>query len=121
MSKKVGLILGVLVSALAGARARPAGQRWNAQRARRLTRIRRVHRVAAVIILAFAIVHLGNHLLAVFSLDLHLVRRAQPSGDGWWHPLDRLAAAGLPTLYQRAAEVARKAGGDACGAASAAA
>jgi hypothetical protein len=61
----------VFVSALAGAPARAPGQRWNAQRARRLTRIRQVHRVAAVIILAFAIMHLGNHLLAVFSLDLH--------------------------------------------------
>jgi hypothetical protein len=62
----------VLVSALAGAPGRPAGQRWNARRARRLTLIRRVHRAAAVIILVFAMAHLGNHLLALVSLDLHL-------------------------------------------------
>ena len=30
----------------------------------------------------------------------------EPIGEGWWHPLDKLAEAGLPTLYKRAAELA---------------
>ena len=32
-------------------------------------------------------------------------RRAQPEGEGWWHPIDRLDEAGMPTLYRRAAEL----------------
>ena len=47
-----------------------------------------------------------RHVFTHFSLDLHLVPRAEPDGDGWWHPIDRLAEAGLPTLYRRAAELA---------------
>lgn len=47
-----------------------------------------------------------RHVFTHFSLDLHLVPRGEPDGDGWWHPIDRLADAGLPTLYRRAAEVA---------------
>jgi A/G-specific adenine glycosylase len=51
---------------------------------------------------------IGNvrHVFTHFSLDLHVVRRTEPQGDGWWHPLDQLADAGLPTLYRRAAELA---------------
>ena len=30
-----------------------------------------------------------------------VVARAEPDGDGWWQPLDRLAEAGLPTLYRQ--------------------
>ena len=41
-----------------------------------------------------------------FSLDLQVVLRSEPVGDGWWHPVDELSKAGLPTLYRRAAEVA---------------
>ena len=37
--------------------------------------------------------------------DLFVVPRAEPEGDGWWEPLDRLDEAGLPTLYRRAAEL----------------
>ena len=49
------------------------------------------------------------HGFTHFTLDLHLVEStAPPPGDGWWHPLDRLAEAGLPTLYRRAAEAALK-------------
>ena len=52
------------------------------------------------------IVSLGSvrHVFSHFALDLHLVPRAEPEGDGWWQPLDRLAEAGLPTLYRKAAE-----------------
>jgi len=34
------------------------------------------------------------------------VTRSEPAGEGWWQPIDRLAEAGLPTLYRRAAELA---------------
>lgn len=51
-----------------------------------------------------------NHGFTHFTLDLHVVARAEPVGDGWWQPLDRLAEAGLPTLYRNAVEamLARK-------------
>ena len=45
-----------------------------------------------------------RHVFTHFELDLHLVPRAEPEGDGWWQPLDRLSEAGLPTLYRKAAE-----------------
>lgn len=47
-----------------------------------------------------------RHVFTHFSLDLFLERREQPVGDGWWHSLQRLEDAGLPTLYRRAAELA---------------
>ena len=46
-----------------------------------------------------------RHVFTHFSLDLFIVPRAEPEGDGWWQPLDRLDTAGLPTLYRRAAEL----------------
>ena len=39
-----------------------------------------------------------------FSLDLAIETRAELPEEGWWHPIDRIAEAGLPTLYRRAAE-----------------
>ena len=47
-----------------------------------------------------------RHVFTHFSLDLAIVPRAEPEGDGWWQPLDRLDEAGLPTLYRKAAQVA---------------
>ena len=47
-----------------------------------------------------------RHVFTHFSLDLHVVPRGEPEGEGWWHPLDGLDQAGLPTLYRRAAELA---------------
>jgi A/G-specific adenine glycosylase len=48
-----------------------------------------------------------RHGFTHFSLDLWLVPRDQPpQGEGWWQPLAQLDKAGLPTLYQRAAEAA---------------
>lgn len=44
------------------------------------------------------------HGFTHFTLDLHLVEKPEPHGDGWWHPLDRISDAGLPTLYARAVE-----------------
>ena len=46
-----------------------------------------------------------RHVFTHFSLDLAIVSRVHPEGDGWWQPLDRLDEAGLPTLYRRAAEM----------------
>jgi A/G-specific adenine glycosylase len=45
-----------------------------------------------------------RHVFTHFSLDLHIVPRDDPYGDGWWQPLDRLGQAGLPTLYRKAVE-----------------
>jgi A/G-specific adenine glycosylase len=46
-----------------------------------------------------------RHVFTHFSLNLQIVRGVKPVGEGWWQPVDRLADAGLPTLYRRAAEV----------------
>lgn len=47
-----------------------------------------------------------SHGFTHFTLDLHLVRHAEPVGDGWWQPLALIDDAGLPTLYVRAVEAA---------------
>ena len=47
-----------------------------------------------------------RHVFTHFSLDLHIERRPETVGDGWWHPVGELEAAGLPTLYRRAGEAA---------------
>jgi A/G-specific adenine glycosylase len=47
-----------------------------------------------------------RHVFTHFSLELHIVPRADVQGEGWWHPLDRLSDAGLPTLYRKAVELA---------------
>ena len=47
-----------------------------------------------------------RHVFTHFSLDLAIVPRGEPVGEGWWQPIDRLSEAGLPTLYRRAAELA---------------
>lgn len=51
-----------------------------------------------------AIAHV-RHVFTHFSLDLAIERRAHPEGEGWWHPLERIEEAGMPTLYRRAAEL----------------
>lgn len=45
-----------------------------------------------------------RHVFTHFALELSVVANDTPSGEGWWHPIDRLDEAGLPTLYKRAAE-----------------
>ena len=52
----------------------------------------------------------ASHGFTHFTLDLHIVAKAEPAGDGWWQPLNRLGEAGLPTLYDKAARavMARK-------------
>jgi A/G-specific adenine glycosylase len=47
-----------------------------------------------------------RHVFTHFTLNLDVVARSQPHGEGWWQPLDRIAQAGLPTLYRRAVEAA---------------
>ena len=46
-----------------------------------------------------------RHVFTHFLLDLAIVPRAEPHGEGWWQPLERLGEAGMPTLYRRAAEL----------------
>lgn len=50
------------------------------------------------------------HGFTHFMLDLHIMTRTEPLGDGWWQPIAALHQAGLPTLYRKAAEamLARK-------------
>jgi A/G-specific adenine glycosylase len=59
---------------------------------------------------AAATIAIVSHGFTHFTLDLHVGRRADPIGEGWWQPIDRIAEAGLPTLYVKAAEamLARK-------------
>jgi A/G-specific adenine glycosylase len=47
-----------------------------------------------------------RHVFTHFALDLDVARALDPVGEGWWHPLSSLDAAGLPTLYKRAAGLA---------------
>jgi len=47
-----------------------------------------------------------RHVFTHFSLELAVELRPNVSGEGWWHPVDRLDSAGLPTLYRRASEIA---------------
>jgi A/G-specific adenine glycosylase len=51
---------------------------------------------------ASAVIGRVRHIFSHFSLDLHLVPRAEPEGEGWWQPFDQLDQAGLPTLYRKA-------------------
>lgn len=46
-----------------------------------------------------------RHVFTHFALDLTVVGGSEPSGEGWWQPLDRIAEAGLPTLYRRAIDL----------------
>lgn len=43
-----------------------------------------------------------RHVFTHFALELAIVERPDPVGDGWWQGLDALGQAGLPTLYKRA-------------------
>ena len=53
---------------------------------------------------ALAAIATIRHVFTHFALDLAVLARAEPTGQGWWQPIDRLAEAGLPTLYRRAAD-----------------
>jgi A/G-specific adenine glycosylase len=45
-----------------------------------------------------------THVFTHLRLELSMVAVTAPPADCWWHPVDRLDSAGLPTLYRRAAE-----------------
>jgi A/G-specific adenine glycosylase len=45
-----------------------------------------------------------SHGFTHFTLDLHIASKAEPQGEGWWEPIDRLSEAGLPTLYAKAVQ-----------------
>ncbi len=47
-----------------------------------------------------------RHVFTHFALHLAIVARDEPQGEGWWHPLECLGEAGLPTLYLKAAALA---------------
>jgi A/G-specific adenine glycosylase len=46
-----------------------------------------------------------RHVFTHFALELAIERRPSPAGDGWWHPIETLDQAGLPTLYGKAAQL----------------
>lgn len=46
-----------------------------------------------------------HHVFTHFSLDLDVMLRSEPLGDGWWHPVTQIGGAGLPTLYRKAADL----------------
>jgi A/G-specific adenine glycosylase len=50
-----------------------------------------------------------RHVFTHFALDIDVVVRSEPIGEGWWQPIATLDEAGLPTLYRRAADLALKA------------
>lgn len=45
-----------------------------------------------------------RHVFTHFALTLSVVAHAEPEGEGWWQPLDRIDQAGLPTLYRKAVD-----------------
>ena len=45
-----------------------------------------------------------RHVFTHFELRLSIVSATDPSGEGWWQPVERLADVGFPTLYRRAVE-----------------
>ena len=53
-----------------------------------------------------------SHVFTHFRLELAIVAASVTEGEGWWQPLDRLDAAGLPTLYRRAAALVLSATSD---------
>lgn len=46
-----------------------------------------------------------SHGFTHFTLHLSIIEARSPEGDGWWHPIDELASAGLPTLFRNAVDV----------------
>ncbi|MEO7601889.1 MAG: A/G-specific adenine glycosylase [Sphingomicrobium sp.] len=49
-----------------------------------------------------------RHVFTHFALELAVVARTEPIGAGWWQCLNRIAEAGLPTLYRRAVDAVLK-------------
>ena len=47
-----------------------------------------------------------RHVFTHFALELDVICSAETHGDGWWQPIERLHEAGLPSLFQKAANAA---------------
>ena len=45
-----------------------------------------------------------RHGFTHFELELTILPRTETVGEGWWQPIDRIADAGLPTLFRRAVD-----------------
>ena len=45
-----------------------------------------------------------RHVFTHFVLDLAVVPKAEPEGEGWWQAIDSIDEAGLPTLYRKAVD-----------------
>jgi len=45
-----------------------------------------------------------RHVFTHFELRLTVVSGGDPNGEGWWHPIQSMSDAGLPTLYRRAVD-----------------
>jgi A/G-specific adenine glycosylase len=45
-----------------------------------------------------------RHVFTHFTLDLTITNGPGPVDEGWWHPLEQLDQAGLPTLYRKAVD-----------------
>ena len=45
-----------------------------------------------------------RHVFTHFELRLAVIAGATPDSEGWWHPIETLNDAGLPTLYRRAVD-----------------
>ena len=58
----------------------------------------------------FAVSHGFTH----FTLDLHIVVRADPAGEGWWQRLDWIEEAGLPTSDPEAVDARLSLKGSPC-------
>ncbi len=48
-----------------------------------------------------------SHVFTHFELRLSIVVGATAEGDGWWHPIEKIRDAGLPTLYLKAIDAMR--------------
>jgi A/G-specific adenine glycosylase len=46
-----------------------------------------------------------RHVFTHFALDLEVALHDEPIGTGWWHSIQSLDEAGLPTVYRRAVEL----------------
>ena len=49
-----------------------------------------------------------RHMFTHVTLELTVCEDCRAEGPGWWHPIDRLHDAGLPTLYRRAGDLVRE-------------
>lgn len=80
--------------------SRPPSRQGHARRDGRASRRRMERKFAS----RFGAGQRRSRLLALQPEPPHSLRAGAPNGEGWWHPLDRIADAGLPTLYRKAVD-----------------